>query len=178
MLKTIVCGALVACALPAVAETWHFTYQGFHDSTSGTFIADRQLTGAFTGIDGDGDGIVARSEITSFLLNDYDYVACESQSNEYWKCGLEQFTFGTGGALSFKAGQWGTDPEGWVGGGHYFISGDGEYEYHFRPDHYEESSYRWTDQTSFMISSAPEPATWALLLTGLPLAWAARRRKK
>jgi hypothetical protein len=178
MQKTLVCAALAACAFPAVADTWHFTYQGFLDSVSGTFLADRRLTGAFTGIDGNGDGIFARSEITSFLLDGYDYVACESQSNEYWTCGLEQFAFGPGEALSFRAGQYGTDPEGWVGGGHYFISGDGEYEYRFHPGYYEQSSYRWTDRTTFAISSAPEPAAWALLLVGLPFAYGARRRKK
>jgi hypothetical protein len=178
MLRTMLCAGLAACALPVHAETWTFTYQGFHDQNADTFVAERMLTGSFAGQDSDGDGTVSRAEITSLILNGYDYVGCQSQSNEFWQCGTEAFSYTPGSALQFTAGQGGADPEGWVGAGHYYVSGQQESGFSFRPGQFDIWAYQWTPQTTFAISSAPEPATWALMLGGLPLAaWATRRRK-
>lgn len=113
MSRTFLCVVLAACAIPGHAETWHFAYQGFHDSVAGKFLPDRKMTGSFDGWDADADGVVARSEITSLVVDGFDFVACESQSNEYWHCGAEAFAY-RDGALSFTAGQYGSDPEGWV----------------------------------------------------------------
>lgn len=178
MLRTLICAAIAAWAMPSHAETWHFEYQGFYDSFAGTFLADRTMTGSFIGQDHDGDGAIALAEITSLVLDGFDYVACASQSNEYWQCGAEAFSY-RDGTLSFTAGLSATDPEGWVGGGHLYIAGEREYRYDFRPGYFEEREYTWTPETRFAISAAPEPGTWALLLAGVPLAlYAARRRKK
>lgn len=178
MTKIFLCTVLAACALPGHAETWHFEYRGFHDSVADRFLPDRRMSGSFAGADGDGDGTLARAEITSLIVNGFDFVACESASNEYWHCGAEAFTW-RDGALSFTAGQYGSDPEGWVGGGQFYFSGEREYSYAFRPGLSEQWEYRWTDQTTLTISAAPEPGTWALLLAGLPLALlVARRRHK
>jgi hypothetical protein len=177
MLRTLLCAAAAACAIPTHAETWHFEYRGFHDSFAGTFLTDRTLTGSFAGQDGNGDGTMAIEEITSLVLDGFDYVACASQSNAYFQCGTEAFSFSRG-ALSFTAGLSSTDPEGWFVGGHLFIAGDREYQYNFRPGEVQEWEYRWTPQTTFAISSAPEPGTWMLLLAGIPMAALAARRRR
>ena len=169
-----------ACAAAAAGETWTFVYTGFLDTTDNTFLPDRQLLGSFTGHDDDRDGIVQRAEITALYLNGKDYVACEADSNEYYVCGASAFSYSTLAGLSFSAGEAGHDPEGWVGAGHYFVSGDGEYSYFYRPGHDEELAYLWTARTRFSIASpAPEPGTWSMLGAGLLVtAWAARRRRK
>ena len=179
MLRTILCAGLAASAMPGHAETWTFTYQGFHDQNANTFLADRTLTGSFAGHDNDGDGTVSRAEITSLILNGYDYVGCQGQSNEFWKCGAEAFSFTPGGALNFTAGQGGADPEGWVGAGHYYVSGEQEFGFDFHPGEFNRWAYQWTPATTLTISAVPEPAAWALMLGGLPLAaWATRRRRR
>lgn len=178
MSKIFVCAVLLACVLPARAETWNFQYQGFHDSASGAFLADKKITGSFIGSDLNKDGAVGLAEITSFVLNGFDYIACGSQSNAQWHCGTQAFSY-SGGKLSFIAGMSAGDPETWVGGGHFFAAGDREYRYDFRPGEFNEWEYRWTAQTTFAITPVPEPAAWLSLLAGLPLAVrAARRRKK
>ena len=178
MLRPVLCAAmLAACAIPGHAATWTFVYQGFHDSVTDRFMMDRRLTGSFAGRDSDGDGALARAEITSFTLEGHDFVACESQSNDYWRCGMDAFSW-RGGVLSFSAGQGGSDPEGWVGGGHYYLSDDREFGYSFRPGSFEEWAYSWTPETTFMISVVPEPATWALLLAGVPLVAGAARASR
>ncbi|TWI70169.1 hypothetical protein IP91_01249 [Pseudoduganella lurida] len=133
MVRLLACATLLACAAVAHAETWHFTYQGFHDTVTDTFTADRRLDGAFTGTDHDRDGVLTRSEISSLVLHGHDYVACEADSNEYYHCGADAFSYALTGALHFSAGEYGSDPEGWVGGGHYYIAGDGEYGYRYTP---------------------------------------------
>lgn len=179
MLRTILCAGLAAVALPGHAESWNFSYQGFHDKNADAFLPDRILTGSFTGQDSNGDGTFSRAEITSLVLNGYDFVACQSLSNEYWTCGAEAFSYTRGGKLEFTAGQGGTDPERWRGAGHYYVAGQQESGFDFRPGEFNIWAYEWTPQTTFTISPAPEPSTWALLLGGMPLlGWAARRRKK
>jgi hypothetical protein len=179
MSRTFLCAVLATCAIPAHGETWHFAYQGFHDSVAGIFLPDRTLAGSFTGLDGDGDGAIGRAEVTALFVNGVDFIGCESHSNAYYHCGTDAFAY-RDGSLSFSAGQYGSDPEGWVGGGHFYVTGDREYRYAFRPNQFDEWEYRWTPQTTFAISPAPEPGTWALLLAGLPMAalavWRQQRR--
>jgi len=181
MFPRLLCAAALAgaCAAAHAGATWTFTYTGFIDSTDGSFLPDHLLTGSFTGADGNHDGTFERSEITSLILNGKDYVACEADSNEYYVCRAETFRYSTLAGLSFSAGESGHDPEGWVGGGHYFISGDGEYTYRYWPGNDESHAWLWAPQTRFAISPAPEPETWTMLGTGLLVtALAARRRRR
>lgn len=175
------CAAVLAAACVAVqaGETWTFTYTGFHDTGADVFVPGRQLHGSFTGTDGNGNGILEQFELTALILNDKDFIACAPDSNAYYHCGAEAFSYSLAGGLSFKAGEYGSDPEGWVGGGHYYISGDGEYTYSYRPGHDERRAWLWTDRTVFAIAPpSPEPETWAMLAAGLlVLGWTARRRR-
>ncbi|WP_338758702.1 PEP-CTERM sorting domain-containing protein [Massilia sp. METH4] len=178
MLRPLLFAAVAASAIPAHAETWHFQYRGFYDSVNETFLPDRELTGSFVGHDSNGDGTLVLDEISSFMLNNFDFVDCRNLGNPYYKCGMDGFTY-SDGALYFTAGISSTDPEGLVGGGHYFTTGDREYRYEYTPNHIREWEYRWTDQTRLTISPAPEPSTWALLLAGVPLTvLAVRSRRK
>lgn len=176
MPRTFLCAVLAACAIPAHGGTWTFEYRGFHDAIAGVFLPGRTLAGSFSGRDDDGDGAIGRAELTSLVVGGVDFIACESQSNQYWRCGTDAFAY-RDGTLSFSAGLHGTDPEGWAGGGHLYASGEREYRFDFRPNHFEEWEYQWTPQTAFAISPAPEPGAWALLLAGLPLALLAARRR-
>lgn len=179
MLRMILCAGLAAAASSSHAGSWNFSYQGFHDKNANVFLPDRILTGSFVGQDSNRDGTYSRTEITSLVLNGYDFVACQNQSNQYWSCGTDAFSYTPGKALVFTAGQGGTDPEGWVGAGHYYVAGKQESGFDFRPGEFNIWAYEWTARTTFTISAIPEPSTWALLLAGMPLAaWAARRRKQ
>ena len=182
MFQRLLCAlALVGAGASSHAgETWTFTYTGFIDSTDGSFVPDRQLLGSFTGIDSDRNGIVERAEITSLILDGKDFVACETDSNEYYHCGTHSFSYSTLAGPAFSVGEWGSDPEGWVGGGHYIIAGDGDYTYHYRPGYDEQHAWLWAPQTGFSITSPnPEPGTWAMLGVGLLVTtWATRRRRR
>jgi hypothetical protein len=181
MFRHLFCAASLAgaCAAAGASETWTFVYTGFLDTTDNTFLPDHKLPGSFTGYDSNRNGIMERAEITSLFLGGKDYVACGADSNEYYSCGADTFSYSTLAGLSFSAGESGRDPEGWVGGGHYYISGDGEYTYAYRPGHEESQAYLWTAQTGFSITSpGPEPGTWSMLGVGvLVTGWAARRHR-
>ncbi len=181
MLKQLINAGILTClcGTAQAAETWNFSYQGFLDSRDGLFHAERRVTGSFVGDDMNANGIVERSEITSLILDGQDYVLCEPRTNSYYVCAIEAFTFSDAAGLTFTAGERGKDPEGLVGGGHYFTTGDGEYHYSYRPGFDEHYSFRWTPQTTFTIAAVPEPSTWAMLGAGLLLtAGAARRRRR
>ena len=178
MLKSIVCAVLALCAAAPRAETWHFTYQGFHDSATGSFDGARILTGSFTGADGDHDGIIGRGEITALVVAGLDYVACADDSTGFYHCGADAFSYTPGGQLSFSASAWASDPEGAMGAGRSYVAGEREYEYRFYPGHWEEHTYSWTARTAFAISPAPEPAALTLLLPGLAMLLLAARRRR
>ena len=180
MLKQLIQAGILTCLCGSAhaTATWNFQYQGFLDTRDGLFHAERKVNGSFIGGDWNANGIVERSEITSLVLNGVDYVICEPATNAYYVCSIEAFTFSTAGGLTFTAGERGKDPEGLVGGGHYFVAGEGEYHYRFRPGFEENYSYRWTPETTFTITAVPEPSTWAMLGAGLLLTAAAVRRAR
>lgn len=189
MFKTIAFATLMAASCGAHAvTTWTFTYSGFQHEFTEEFAADRVLQGSFTGHDINGDGYIKKDEISSFFLNGTDYLGCAGYSNENYQCGTDIFQYRIGGALDFTAGERGADPEGIYSNGHYYVSGDREFDYSFTPFSAVRNDYLWTGETRFEINNAvvlaspvlavPEPGTWAMLATGLLLvAGVARRRE-
>lgn len=176
-------GSALAHVQPVHAEPvhWTFTYTGFDDQEAGTFLPDMTLSGAFQGIDADGDGVLAREELVSLLVGGKDYIACAAASNAYYHCGVDSFAFSSAAGLSFSLGEFGSDPEGWVGAGSLVDTGNTNYSYQFNPGDFTEHHLNWTAATALRMTQAllaaqeaqasevaavPEPATWALLGLG------------
>ena len=178
-------GALLICSTLAHAQSanWTFSYTGFYDREAAVFLPDVQLLGSFTGNDANGDGVLVRTELTSLLIGSRDYVACAGDSNDYYHCGTDSFTFSSG-SLSFSLGEYGSDPEGWVGDGRAVTTGDTDSTWHYDPASFNERHLDWTGATQLVLTNraelggagtgqlgqvpaVPEPATWALLLGGL-----------
>jgi hypothetical protein len=177
------CALLLGSAL-AQAEPihWTFNYTGFYDQEAQVFLPDMQLAGSFSGTDANANGILERGELTSLLVGSMDYVACAANSNATYHCGADGFLFSPDSGLSFSLGEYGSDPEGWVGAGHLIDTGKMSYDYQFHPGGMTEHHLYWTADTTLQMSSAlpdistdvatdvspvPEPGTWALLATGL-----------
>jgi hypothetical protein len=178
MFKALSVALLLASGATAhAAQTWNFTYTGFYDENANVFDATRKVAGSFTGSDDNSDGILGKSEITAFFLNDVNYIACSADSNPYYQCGTDRFSYEIGGKLEFFAGTTGNDPEGLVSVGHYFDAGNRERRYRFTPTSTADASFLWTNDTQFQISAIPEPGAWMMMGAGLLLVGAMVRRK-
>jgi hypothetical protein len=168
-------GALLLSSALAHAQSahWTFTYTGFYDQEAAVFLPDMQIAGSFTGSDLNLDGLLEREELTSLTIGTMDYVACAAGSNTYYHCGADSFAFSPERGLSFSVGEYGSDPEGWVGGGHLVESGKMSYEYQFNPGGSVDHHLYWTDGTVLNMLSAspvspvPEAPGWAMLAAGL-----------
>ena len=182
----IIAGSLALSAAASAANTWQFAYEGFLDAENWTFT-DHTISGSFTGNDMNADGVLELGEISQFVLNGTDYMACGTGS-PYNYCGTDRFHYVLGGKLDFSAGTAWTDPEGQYSGGYVVRAGIEEYSYRSTP--YSESrsgEYLWADETRFSITSlssggvmppVPEPGTWVMLLTGLALVSGMARRRR
>jgi hypothetical protein len=168
-------GALLLSSALAHAQSahWTFTYTGFYDQEAAIFLPDMQIAGSFTGSDLNLDGLLEREELTSLTIGTMDYVACAAGSNTYYHCGADSFAFSPERGLSFSVGEYGSDPEGWVGGGHLVESSKMSYEYQFNPGGSVDHHLYWTDGTVLNMLSAspvspvPEAPGWAMLAAGL-----------
>lgn len=180
-------GSLATGAAASAANTWQFSYVGFLDEENWTFAENHTISGSFTGNDANSDGVLDLGEISQFVLDGTDYMACATGS-PFNYCGTDRFRYELGGKLDFSAGTASSDPEGFNGGGYVVRAGIETYSYRFTP--YSESrsgGYLWTDETKFSITSlssggvtpaVPEPGTWAMILTGLALVGGVARRRK
>ncbi len=180
MKKLLTTGALLlGCAAAHAAPiSWGFSFAGFYDQEADAFLTDETIAGSFKGNDLDGDGLLEKDELLSLVVGETDYIACAAGSNDWYTCGATAFSFSPDAGLSFAVGSYGSDPEGWVGGGLLITTGDLHYAYDFNPGGTHERHLYWTSDTRLtMVSEAPEPSTWAMLGIGLlGLAWRVRRQ--
>ncbi|MCE3604182.1 PEP-CTERM sorting domain-containing protein [Massilia sp. P8910] len=97
------------------------------------------------------------------------------------RCGLSEFSFTPGGALTFDAYdsvEYGIWREGWSRTSRGFQAGSRFYTV-YENDWTVASSadYDFTARTKFAISAVPEPQTWLMLGAGMALPGAAKRRR-
>ncbi|MEH6435272.1 PEP-CTERM sorting domain-containing protein [Massilia sp. DD77] len=170
MKKLLSTGALLLGCAAAHADpvSWGFSFAGFYDQEADVFLTDETITGSFKGNDLDSDGLLERNELLSLVVGETDYIACAASSNDWYSCGATAFSFSPDTGLQFAVGSYGSDPEGWVGGGRLTTTGDMHYAYDFNPGGTQERHLLWTSDTRLtMMSQAPEPGTWAMLGVGL-----------
>lgn len=173
-----IAAAAIAAALAGNAQAdptlSQFTYTGFFHEEGGQFLPNAWISGSFITDDLNGNGVLERSEVTSFVLNSQEYVGwC---GPEVFMCGLSEFSYTPGAALSFST-SWSTDPwsEFGVAAGR-ATSGVEVKEYSYWMGNSASYTLRWTEDTEFEISPVPEPATYGMLALGLGvLAWRSRR---
>ncbi|MFC0251310.1 PEP-CTERM sorting domain-containing protein [Massilia consociata] len=182
MKKLLSTGALVLACATAHANpiSWGFSFTGFYDSVSDSFLPQETIAGSFKGNDLNGNGILEKDELMTLVVGELDYIACAGPSNPYYQCGATSFTFSPDAGLHFAVGSYSSDPEGWVGGGRLITTGDQHYAYDFNPGMTSERHLYWTSDTTLtMMSQAPEPGTWAMMAVGLlGLTWRARRARR
>ncbi|WP_020656738.1 PEP-CTERM sorting domain-containing protein [Massilia niastensis] len=181
MKKLFTAGALLLGCAAAHADpiSWGFSFSGFYDKEADVFLTGEAITGSFKGNDLDRDGLLEKDELLALVIGEMDYVACAAGSNAWYQCGATAFSFSTDAGLSFSVGSYGSDPEGWVGGGKLITVGDMHYAYDYNPGGTAERHLYWTSDTHLtMISQVPEPATWAMFGAGLlALTWSMRRQR-
>lgn len=186
MKSIISAGALLLCSTLAHAQSadWTFSYTGFYDREAAVFLPDVQLQGSFTGADVNRNGVLEQTELSSLVIGSRDYVACAGGSNTYYHCGADSFTFSSSGGLAFSLGEYGSDPEGWVGSGQAITTGDSNSTWQYNPASYSEHHLDWTADTHLVLTNrsqlgdagaiqlgqvpaVPEAPAWGMLLGGL-----------
>lgn len=176
-----IAAAAIAAVLAGSAQAesiFHdFRYTGFFHEEAGQFQPNARISGQFVSDDLNGNGVVERSEVSSFVLNGQQYAGgCGA---EVFICGLWEFSYTPGGALNFYT-TWSTDPWGEFGvAAGTARSGVQVKEYSYGPGGSASYTLTWTEATMFEISPVPEPATYGMLALGLGvLAWRGRRLAK
>lgn len=191
LLSLLAAGA--AQAEPLKPIDWAFTYTGFHATWRtthelfGTTVREEDLpaaeiSGLFRGTDLDGDGILERKELTSFVLGAIDYTGCGLNPTRAMMCDFGHFSYVLDGQqLSFSSGWHGND-EFFSGWGGWVTAGEEAVDYSYNDYSESTMTLAWTGQTrlSFQqLAPVPEPATGAMAAAGLALlALRLRRRRR
>lgn len=169
---------------------WSFTYTGFHATWSTTHnifgtttreevLPDAEISGLFRGTDADGDGILERDELSSFVVGAIDYTGCALNPTRAMMCDLGHFSYVIDEQqLSFSSGWHGND-EAFMGWGGWVIAGEEAVDYSYNDYSESTTTLAWTGQTrlSFQqLAPVPEPGSGAMAAAGLALlAWLRRR---
>jgi hypothetical protein len=159
---------LASASVHALPIHMNFSYTGFYDQEAGAFRRDVALSGAFAGDDRDGDGLLEREELRALTVDGTDYLACAATSNASYHCGADSFLYSPTGGLSFSLGAYGSDPEGWVGGGHLIETGNMRYDYQFNPGGNSEQHLYWTRST--LLQMTPVATVVSFPVSRLPAA--------
>lgn len=196
MRRILLLALLAGSAWAAHAEPVNraFTYTGFYASQTTThrfegtthtegFLPDAQITGAFSGNDEDGDGILELDELSSLVADDTQYLWCVQNPSPYGRCSIGHFSYDLGSqALSF-AGSWNGNDEFFSGWGGAISTGASATFYSYSDFAESTRTYTWTDATRLSFTQlpppVPEPAMGAMALGGLVLlAWRRRRHAR
>lgn len=119
MLKQLLCAtALAACAASAQAEVasqWQFTWTGFliSNPTQSYFDPSRSVTGTFSGIDADHDGIIILAEVTELTVGGIDWATCGD--GPFVACGISRFSYSAQGGLDLRTQQISYEENPWTG---------------------------------------------------------------
>ncbi|OON60020.1 hypothetical protein B0920_22400 [Massilia sp. KIM] len=173
-------GAGAPAAAQATIEHWNFMWTGFEVSTPSwnppRWVPDQRLGGTFTGSDADGDGILEASELTEFVVG-APVLGCINNATQ--GCTLDHFAYDTAsGELSFATTSFFiAAPETQFRSDTSTVTGELQRVYWTQPGDDMWWEYRWTSQTSFALSPAPEPAAPALALAGLAVLAPVLRRR-
>lgn len=170
---------LSSAAAQADPSLWRFSYTGFYHDEAAAFDPAYKITGLFIGEDLNHDSLLDRSEISLFMVNDRDYIACPPGRYEI-QCGIDRLSYSKDGGLDFLVRFNGRDLPLALYWDDTINSGDSLHHFAIfaRAGVWYEDHYRWTPETSFSIvqSPVPEPAQYGMLGAGL-LAIARLRRR-
>ncbi|MFC0252333.1 PEP-CTERM sorting domain-containing protein [Massilia consociata] len=162
-------------------STYTYTHEVFGTTTTEAFLPDAEISGAFSGSDDDGDGILETDELDSFVVGPTQYLACMRAPTPYARCSFG-FTYALDRQeLSFGGGWFGTDGyySGWGGT---ILSGDEATDYSYNDYSETTYTYYWTDRTTLSFRQlpppVPEPATGAMAAAGLMVLAGLYRRRR
>lgn len=178
-MRHIICAAILAVAAGlAQAGTWDYSYRGFYDPATASYLPDAVLTGTFTGNDDDGNGVIALDELTDFATDGADFFGDFCTIPLGVRCTVKSFSYRLTGELAYST-EWQYQDEG------IFqiistVTGGSHTEFSVFPNGETGSRVlEWTDETMFSITPPPipEPSMAAMSIAGLLLAGAGMRRR-
>lgn len=185
-MQTKLIAAIALCCTVGAAQAapvyYDFKWTGF--MAGDEWVPGATLGGTFKGEDLDGDGVIGTGEITQFSLAyggaQQQFFGCPDRDSGdgLVACGVGNFAFDkAANTLTFQASaEW-----SFSGSVYAYLYWDAPHAFSMLDNDGPDSSYslHWTDATTLkVVSSVPEPATWATMTAGMLLtAGAARRRR-
>lgn len=171
-LRSLLASALAAGA--AQAGTWQFTYRGFYEPATSSFLPGYTIAGEFSGNDADRDGIIEVGELTEFVEKGVDFLHCLPGGDV--ACSVDAFSFDTATrALHYSGGYYYSDE--FIQSSTTTVTGDRHIERYHSPGRDFYQLVTWTDETTLTITPVPEPSMAMMGSAGLLLlAWRRRRQ--